>query len=288
MMDARRISAAVAIALIAAGCGNRKAATKPDASATPSATASATGPAATGQPTGAAPAGGQTSKAPPAAPGAPLQQGALQPTTPGNYSYAESGQTTFNCGTPQTQAPPSPTTLRIDAANGNRQRGVRDRRRANGQGETTTSDFEFRADGIYLAYLHQQQTTPVGTDTAEFEPNPPVLVMPRNPSAGQSWQFTLTTKDGRSRADVSNTVEVPSEPVTLGNGSTALASRLKRNSHITGTSSLGQLDITENASVWVSVDNRLILKQISDGSGTVGLCTLSEHIEELLNSLSPS
>ena len=284
----RRLGAvSFCLVLLVAGCGDKKAATSSKKSPTPSVAASPSPspqPAAAASPTRAA----QGRAAPAAAPGAPLQSGSLQPTAPGNYSYNESGQATLNCGTPQTQPAPSPTSLRIDPANGNRQRSVRDRRRPNGQGIVITQDFEFRPDGFYLAYLHQQQSTPIGSDTSEFEPNPPVLAMPRSPKQGQSWNFSLTSKDGRIKVDISNTVEAVEEGVTLANGTTAPASRVKSNRHATGQSNLGGIDITENTTLWVSLRDRLIVKQISDTNGTVGVCTTTSHIEELISSTTPS
>jgi hypothetical protein len=285
-----RYAAVIAVAfLVAAGCGDKKASTSSKKSPAPTTAATASPPPAPAA-AAASPArsAAQGRSAPAAAPGAPLQSGSLQPTAPGNYSFNESGEATINCGTPQTQPAPSPTSLKVDAANGNRQRSTRDRRRSNGQGIVIIQDFEFRPDGFYLAYMHQQQSTPIGNDTSEFEPNPPVLAMPRSPKGGQSWQFSLSSKDGRIKVDVSNTVEAVEEPVTLANGSTAPASRVKSTRHATGQSNLGAIDITENTTLWVSLRDRLIVKQISDTNGTVGVCTTNSHIEELISSTTPS
>ena len=277
------------VSLIATGaCGKKKAASStksPKPTPTASAAASPTA-AAQASPTakGAQPKGG----APAPAPGGALPAGAIQPTAPGSYSFNEAGQATLNCGTPQTQQAPSPTSLKVEGANGNRQRSVRDRRGSNGQGLVITQDYEFRTDGIYLAFLHQQQSTPIGQDSSEFEPNPPVLVLPKSPQAGQTWGFSLTSKDGRIKVDVSNTIESPEETVTVGNGKTSPAVRVRSMRHATGQSNLGQIDITETATLWASLRDRLVVKQISDTKGTVGVCTTTSHIEELINSTTPS
>jgi hypothetical protein len=286
----RLLAVLAVVALVSTGaCGKKKNASSTKSS-TPSPTASASpSPAAAAKPSPTKKAQSKSGAPAPAAGGA-LAAGAIQPTAPGNYSYNETGQNSFTCPpTPaQTQPAPSPTGLKVDSANGNRQRSVRDRRASNGQGIVITQDYEFRPDGIYLVYLRQEQSTPVGTDTSEFEPNPPVLVLPKSPKQGQSWAFTLTSKDGRIKVEISNTIETPEENVTVANGSTSPSVRLKSTRHATGASNLGQIDITENATIWASLRDRLIPKQISDVNGTVGTCTTSGHVEQLINSTSPS
>jgi hypothetical protein len=285
----RALAVFAIVALISTGaCGKKKnASTKKASTPTPVASASTSAaPAAQPSPTKAATQG--KSGAPAAAPGGALAAGAIKPTAPGGYSFNESGQATLNCGTPQSQPAPSPTSLKVEGANGNRQRSVRDRRGSNGQGVVITQDYEFRTDGIYLAYLHQQQTTPIGQDSSEFEPNPQPLVLPKSPQGGQNWTFTLTSKDGRIKVDINNTIEAPEETVTVGNGGTSPAVRIRSVRHATGTSNLGNIDITETTTLWASLRDRLVVKQISDTNGTVGVCTTTSHIEELINSTTPS
>lgn len=278
------------VALISTGaCGKKKnASTTKSPTPSPAASAAASPTAAAQASPAAKGTKGKSSGAPAPAPGGALAAGAIQPTAPGSYSYNESGQSSLSCPAPQSQAAPSPTGLKVDAANGNRQRSVRDRRGPNAQGVVITQDYEFRADGIYLVYLRQEQSTPIGTDTSEFEPNPPALVLPKSPKSGQSWAFSMTSKDGRIKVDISNTIEAPEETVTVANGGTTPAVRLRSTRHATGQSNLGQIDITETATIWASLRDRLIAKQISDVNGTVGTCTTTGHVEQLINSTTPS
>lgn len=294
-----------ALALVAAlllvvlpACGNKKDAKKgaagkttttvARAAASPGADAS---PGATGAPGGKSGTGSGAAPAPAPTQGAPLQANDIRPADPGRYLYNESGNQEINCPPtpPQSGPPPSPTTLTVDPANGNRQQAVRDRRGPNGQGLRITTVFEFRSDGYYLAFLRQEQFTPIGSDTWEFEPNPPVLALPRSPKAGQSWQFSLTSKDGRLKVDVNNTIEAPEENVQLGDGSASPATRIKSTRHATGQSNLGTIDVTENNTTWGSIRDRMIVKEVSDSNGRIGVsCTTTSHVEAVLQSTRPS
>ena len=250
-----------------------------DASPTATAEAESAGP-------DAAPAQGPSPAAPPAqaAQGKPLESQAVQPAAAGSYIYDETGTRSFGgCG--PDGPPPSPTSLRIDPANGDRQQGIRDRRSADGQGMVVTTILEYRTDGIYLVYLRQEQQTPAGPSVSEFEPTPPVLAMPARPTQGQSWQFSLTSKDEKIQVEASNTIEALDEEVAAGGG-TAKGTRVKRTTRATGQSILGPIDITENAVSWVA--SRLIVKEVSDSSGTVGTCRIQSHIEAVIRSTSPS
>ncbi|MGH2811420.1 MAG: hypothetical protein ACRDI1_01740 [Actinomycetota bacterium] len=289
----RLISAAVAVVLLMGACnrGERTESRRTSKSPSPTATKAKKSPTPSEGPGegagGAAPAASPTAAAPTQGP--PLQATSVQPTAPGKYLYNESGKSTINCGTPQEQKPPSPTTLVVDTPGGNRQQSIRDRRRDNGQGIRTTSVFEFRDDGIYLAFLRQEQSTPVGSDSSEFEPNPPVLVLPKSPTPGHQWAFTLNSNDGRVKVDVYNTIEAVDDPVKIADGSTVPATRIKSTRHVTGQSNLGTVDITENATTWVSLQHRLIVRDVSDAEGRIGVsCTTSSHIEQLIRSTSPS
>ena len=249
--------------------------------ASPTATAEAESPGPDAEP-----AQGPSPAAPPAqaAQGKPLESQAVQPAAPGSYLYDESGTRSFGgCG--PDGPPPSPTSLRIDPANGDRQQGIRDRRSADGQGMVVTTILEYRTDGVYLVYLRQEQQTPAGPSVNEFEPNPPVLAMPARPTQGQSWQFSLTSKDGKIQVEASNTIEALDEEVAAAGGSTK-ATRVRRTTRATGQSILGPIDITENAVSWVA--SRLIVKEVSDSSGTVGTCRIQSHVEAVIRSTSPS
>lgn len=221
--------------------------------------------------------------------GQPLPPDAIKPSEAGRYTYDETGIRKLGC-VPD-EKPASPTTLDVDPAQGDRQQSVRDQRYPDGHGIVTNSVLEFRKDGVYLTHLFQTQTFPLlGTFTTEFEPSPPVLVFPSNPKVGQSWSFTMRSKDGKVTVESTNVVESSAEAVTLGGGASVQAIRVKGTTHVTGESPLGgQLDITDLTTSWISIEARLILKTITDSSGTPGsTCRLDgTHIEAVVRSTAP-
>ncbi|MGH2770216.1 MAG: hypothetical protein ACRDJF_06795, partial [Actinomycetota bacterium] len=182
---------------------------------------------------------------------------------------------------------PSPTSLVVEPPDGVRQRSVRDRRSSDGQGSVTSAVLEYRADGIYLASLRQSQTTILGSFEVAFEPSPPPLALPARPEAGQRWSYTATSTDGKVTVRVDNVMEALDEVVTLGDGTPSGALRLLATTHTTGVTPQGSLDLTETSRVRVSVERRMILKEISDSKGRIGLCQLESHVETLLRSTTP-
>lgn len=221
--------------------------------------------------------------------GSPLAPDALRPADPGRYTFDETGIRKLGC-VPD-EKPATPTTLDVDPADGDRQQSVRDQRYpSDGHGVVGSSVLEFRKDGVYLAHLRQEQTFPLlGTFVTEFEPSPPVLVFPADPKAGQTWSFTLKSKDGKVTVESSNTLESVSDGVPLGGGANIQAMKVRGTSHITGQSELGPLDITDRTVTWISVQARLIVKTIADTSGTAGTCRFDgTHIEAVVRSVTPA
>lgn len=278
----RRICLVLLFVLLAVACGREQQPSAEDErteSPSPS-------PAVTTEPPGGA---GPTEQRPAPSPvpsevaqGDPLEPEAMKPTESGTYLYDETGTRKLGgCGADG--PPPSPTSLTVDPPNGNRQRSVRDRRFPNGQGEVTTSIFEFRRDGIYLAYLLQEQYSPLGKNTTEFSPSEPILVFPEGGGA-QSWSFSMTSTDGKARFDAQNTIESRDEAVTTGDGETVSTVRVKRTARITGQSIAGEVNLTEDSVSWISTSHRLILKQVTDTRGTIGTCQVETHVEALIRS----
>lgn len=223
----------------------------------------------------------------------PLAPDALKPTEPGRYIYDETGvRKMTGCG--PDERPATPSSLQVDAAQGSRQQSVRDRRYASdGHGEVATNVLEFRADGVYLIRSRQDQTFFLGTYSTEFEPSPPVLVFPSDRSVGRTWSFTLKSKDGKLTVDSTSQVEAADEPVALGGGETVNALRMKGTSHVYGQISGSgpplDADISETSTTWISIPARLIVKTITDASGTVATCRLDgTHIEAVSRSTKPS
>lgn len=246
---------------------------------------------------GKADAGEKVPSSPPPAPqakGEALAPNAVKPSDHGLYSLNPSGVRKFGTTTnpcfPDSH-PEGQWSLRISAASGNRQQSDGQQNYDDDSKISTTTVLEFRPDGVYLIYTRQIQTIPVFPEpfVTEFEPSPPVLVFPANPKLGQQWTFTLKSKDGRVTVDATNTIEAIDEPVTLADGATIKAIRVKGDAHVTGTSPLGDLDIRENSTTWVSIEHRLITKSVVDSTGTVGTCRVDgTHIETLLRSTNPS
>lgn len=295
-MSSKRIARLVVLLLfVASACNGGASEQSSDATPTPSATAE-TDRARNGEPSAdggdggsASDNGAASSPAPQPTKGGELQPGALDPPAAGGYTFNNTGSETLNCGAPQTREPPKETNVTIDKANGNRQRSVADVRRPDGTGDVTTTILEYRSDGVYLIYLKTEQTAPfLGTNTIEFEPDPPVLVAPNSPSNGQKWSFTLRSKDGDVTVKVDNTIEAVATNVKLGDGSTVSAVRAKSTSRATGDSDFGQIDVTTVSTTWASVEDRLIVKDISDTTGTFSTCEIDEHVESLLFSAKPS
>lgn len=281
------VAAAILAALLASCAGERGKPTR----ASPSPT---TRPAAS--PDGKAAGAGSTTRAITPLPspsrirvkGSPLEPSAIRPTEPGRYTFDESGVKKVKGCFTREEPPPTPTTLVVDPTHGNRQQSIRDQRYPDGRGVLTTRVFEFRGDGVYLAFLRQSQTSPLGTTSTEFEPSPLPLVLPAMPAAGQRWSSTFPSKDGKVTVTTESTVEAVEESVLLGNGNPSPAVRLKGSAHITGESELGPLDIIEDSTTWVSLRARLVVREVIDSRGRAGLCELESHVESLLRSITPA
>lgn len=268
-----------------AGCGGDEDRTESRRGEKATPTSTATNPADGSTLTSGAGGLAASPSAPPpqATQGKPLEPQAVQPAAPGSYLYDETGTRTFGgCG--PDGPPPSPSSFKVDPASGNRQQGVRDRRGSDGQGQVITTILEYRTDGVYLAYLKQEQQTPAGPAITEFEPNPPVLAMPAKPTQGQSWQFSMTSKDGKVKSDTTNTIEALEEEVGTGGGNVR-ATRVRRTTRATGQTILGAVDLTDNTVSWVG--SRIVVKEVSDVSGTVGTCRIQSHIESVIRSTNP-
>ncbi|MGH9196155.1 MAG: hypothetical protein ACRD1T_10495 [Acidimicrobiia bacterium] len=287
-----RLMALFAAALLILSACNRgeekKTATGDKKSSSPGASVEPAG--GTPSPTaGAAGAGGQTA-APPAPPkqqASPLAAAALKPIAPGNYVYDETGNRKLGgCGTDG--PPPTPTSLKVEPANGSVQRTIREQTSSQG-GDVTTTDFEFRTDGIYLIYFHQEMRSPLGSRTNEFKPDPPALVFPTKPTVGKSWDYNFSSSDGNAKFDIKITIEALDQPVKIGDGREVKAVKMLRETHATGSSpQFGNFDFTDKTQSFLNTDTRLIVKEISDAAGTAGTCKIETHREAVIRSTNPA
>lgn len=224
-----------------------------------------------------------------AAPGvpAPAAAPAVQapsPASPGTFLYSETGMTRIRGCLTLDQPPPSPTKLIVAPAQGGRQHLDRDQRDPLGSGSLTSLDLEYRPDGIYLSFLRQTQTSLLSSQPTEFQPSPPVLLLPAGATAGQGWSFSLTSRDG-VKIDSQNRLEALDEQVRLTNGQAVATRRVLADSRITGQSSQGTLDLTRKMTTWYAPQNGLPVREVTDLQGRVGLCEVDSHIEATLQSL---
>jgi hypothetical protein len=149
------------------------------------------------------------------------------------------------------------------------------------------STLEFRADGIYIVALRLLEVAPLASSELVFEPAPPVLAFPARPAPGQTWSFTLVSKDGRATLSADNAVEAADESVALGGGGSVSTMRIRTSTHLTGLSDQGSLDIRETYTSWLSLADRVVVKEVRDTQGRAGLCELTWHLEALLRSTLP-
>ncbi|MCA1839784.1 MAG: hypothetical protein LC723_05570 [Actinobacteria bacterium] len=286
----KRSASAMVLILLAVGCARGqhpalRAGAERGSSTSPSSGASPRSGGAAGQ----AGQGGQgsgspsPSKAPSSLPtkGASLAPSAVRPAQAAERLFDETGATTLSGCYDRTQAPPTPSRLTIDPADGDRQRLVRDRGTQE-HPNVTTAIVQYRVDGIYLVYLSQTSGFAL-VSTTEFMPSPPVLLVPAHPSVGQSWAFVLTSTDGKVTVDSNNSVDSIGESVTIGNGQNRSTDKITTNSHITGQTQDGPVDMTTVASAWYDRSLSFQVKEQSHTDGTVSVgCKVTSDIQALI------
>jgi hypothetical protein len=286
-----RLTLAIAIVALLAGCGGGSK-SGADASATVApTTVSTAAPVATAPassdttlagapaPSDTAPATAPPTAAAPVAP-APVEPGAIPTARPGTYTFADTGSTKAPPCAGEQPAPPT-STVTVEAPAGSRQRVTHS---DSGGAGSSALVLEFRADGVYLVSL--SQTTPAFS--ADFEPASPVLAQPRSPSVGQMLHFVLTSTDGKLTADTTITFEALADQVTLGDGTTLSAIRAKTAAHVTGTSSLGPVNIDSDSEGWTAPAASMAVKAVDDVTGKIGVCNVQSHVESTLQSLTPA
>lgn len=181
------------------------------------------------------------------------------------------------------QAAPTPTRLNVGGLNGNRQVIERDQTGSGSVGSVSRIEFEYREDGAYLVALHQEQRVNAQTLTFDFQANPPQRLIPAFPKVGDTGNLALTS--GQVNVNAGSTVEAVDEPVTLGQGGALRTIRIRTSSTITGVSPQGSLNLTINRTSWYAVDKHLEVKDVTDTTGTVGLCRVNFHVESLARSV---
>ncbi|MBI2169583.1 MAG: hypothetical protein HYU28_08815 [Actinobacteria bacterium] len=227
--------------------------------------------------TGANVSGGGSGPAPPA----PTAGGAAQPAADGTYTYDTDGETTQSGPLGGTEELPKVTTLKVDPADGGRQRSVRDTRDENGEGGLTTTVLLFGDDGVYLESLKTETRVSGINITYEFAPAQPQLLAPTGAGVGYHTEFELTSTDGDHHT--ATTIDVLSaETLTIG-GESVRTFKVRTHTVVSGDVN-GEITSNDN----VDPERYLIVREdsVSDLSTALG----NFHTEQvsLLRSVTPS
>lgn len=259
----------------------------PSPAASPAAEPPPASPSPSPSPAPAASPSPRPAASPAAGPGPTTAAAGLRHAAPGRYSYDDSGYRRLRGCLVRDDPAPSPTSLVVEPAQGNRQTATRDQRAPDGTGSVTVTTLELTADGASLAYLRQTQTTLLGTNDVEFEPSPPVPAIPASPAPGSAWTYSLTSKDGKVTVAGEASVEAVGEEMALADGTRAPTVRVRTAAHVTGMSAQGTLDVRETHVAWVWPERGLVVRQVDDSKGRAGLCELEWHTESVLRSAAP-
>ena len=274
----------------ASGSASASASTAPSSSGSASAAPSGTSPASAGTTPSAGASAGPTATplrsagSDPALSGGPTALPARRtygPPAAGRYTYANTGSIETSVCAVDRRPYPATTDLQISALRGARQEGVR----GDAEQGTQSSVIEYRDSGLYLVSLVLDQP---GLGRIEFRPAAPVLFLPAPPTVGKTWTFTLRSTDGKYTLDSTSRITALKQPVRLGDGSTVSTTTVRTVSTLTGTSSVGAVDLTLTTVSSASHDPALAVKEVQDTEGTVGPCRVDGHVESVMRSTRPA
>lgn len=218
---------------------------------------------------------------PPAAPAPAAAQPATGPAAPGQYIFDETGQIGTQGCLVANQPAPTPTRLNVGGVNGNRQQLDRDQTGTGSVGSVSNIVLEYRDDGAYVVSLRQEQRVNGQVLAFDLQAAGPQRLIPAFPRVGEATAFTLTSTNGQVRVDANSTVEAVNENVTLGQGASVRTVRMRTTSNISGTSPQGSLNLQVTRTSWYAVDQHFEVKDVTDTTGTVGLCRVLFHVESL-------
>jgi hypothetical protein len=294
-MSRRLLAAVIALVLLAA-CGGGE---DPAGEATPTESASPTespsaspeapSPSAPPSPSPSPTRSAAPRPAPPPPPGPAPAPAAAQPATgpaaPGQYVFDETGQIGTQGCLVANQPAPTPTRLNVGGVNGNRQQLDRDQTGSGSVGSVSNIVLEYRDDGAYIVSLRQEQRVNGQVLAFDFQAPSPQRLIPAFPRVGETTSFALTSTNGQVRVDANSTVEAVNENVTLGQGAALRSVKLRTTSNISGTSPQGSLNLQVTRTSWYAVDKHIEVKDVTDTTGTVGLCRVNFHVESLARSV---
>lgn len=251
------------------------------ASASPEAPSPSAPPAPSPSASPSRPAAPRPAPPPPAAPAPAAAQPATGPAAPGEYVFDETGQIGTQGCLVANQAAPTPTRLNVGGVNGNRQQLDRDQTGSGSVGSVSNIVLEYRDDGAYVVSLRQEQRVNGQVLAFDFQAPSPQRLIPAFPRVGETTAFALTSTNGQVRVDANSTVEAVNENVTLGQGAGLRTVKLRTISNISGTSPQGSLNLQVTRTSWYAVDKHFEVKDVTDTTGTVGLCRVNFHVESL-------
>jgi len=283
--------AAVAVALVASGCGGSKSSTTgttaqpltaqssaattgggsagSPAASTAASSSSAAGGAATSSATtggGSVASPASSTRAAGKAPGTPTGF-----TRPGAYTYTVSGTAKQPIG--GTQQISGTDTTTFDAPNGSTQHSKDVSQR--GSSEQT---LKVVSSGLYVEDIHISQQ---GFDE-DFHPVGTALYFPAKYATGSHWSWQAKSTDGKYSLDVASKVSGTSTARVAGKSDKALL--VDSTLHITGNG----VDLNVQQRDWISTVYALILKEHSTSSGTAFGASFTSDVTRQLRSTTPS
>jgi len=207
----------------------------------------------------------------------PAGPSALTPPRSGTYRYDTSGATTFGVAS---QPFPAVTTLIVDPPTGTVQHSARNLQDPSGAGPLTEFTLDYRAQGVYLVALRITVGAAGTSQTLEFRPPSPVLLLATGAGPGSHTEANLPGEAGAKLVvDV-----VGAERVTVaGQGLDTLVMR--------AVVTLAPGDVTGSQSLTVNVDrtSRLWVRERSvlDASAGGGLFKLHSEYTANIQRLTP-
>lgn len=186
----------------------------------------------------------------------------VKPPAAGVYTYDNSGSS--NVGS----IPPT-AKLTVSAAQGARQKSVREEKDSQGNGTTTTQVIEYRTDGLYLVSLHVENKTQGPTLTFDFSPATPVLFAPLPAAKGKSWSIDIDSSDGCYHVHVDANIAATGVVITAGGGQQTTDQVASVQKITTLKPSCTQITLTSNQTLWFSEKYRLSVKEQTHTEGTV-------------------
>ena len=202
---------------------------------------------------------------------------ALTPPRSGTYRYDTSGATTFGVAS---QPFPAVTTLVVDPPAGTIQHSARNLQDPTGAGPLTELTLDYRAQGVYLVALRITVGAAGTSQTLEFRPPSPVLLLATGAGPGSHAEADLPGATGAKLVvDV-----LGAERVTVaGQGVDTLVMR--------AVVTLAPGDVTGSQSLTVNVDrmSRLWVRERSvlDASAGGGLFKLHSEYTANIQRLTP-